>query len=433
MLLRAAKARALLQGRDHALPDDVQHLAEAVLSHRLVLTPEALDLTGDKVVADAVAATPAMCEPPMRGARDTGLLALALGLAAALFDAEPLWVPAVALALLAGGAIGVGRARLARAARPPHAQRAAGMEDEPLEVTLDIRAGTLPLPTGRLVDPLLDAPVALATGRRRSRIRIDARFSRRGRRTLEAPKIVVSDPLSLATRTVQLPPETGDDEVLVLPRIERVQAPRDGDDNRAALARAPRRRPPRSTWTGCARCARARPPRASTGPRSRAARSRWSASSRGRATARPLIVLDPRGASEPEDLDAAVRAAASLTVHLARTGGCSLLLPGDKRPTAVDPTLSGWPHLHARLAVVPDNGRPLLAGLTGRRGDVIYVSARIRSTPPAGVGTAAGARMLVVPRGLAGRRAAFSVAGCHGYALERSRASRRPTVGAGSP
>ena len=60
MLLRAAKARALLQGRDHALPDDVQHLAEAVLSHRLVLAPEALDLTGDQVVADAVAATPAM-------------------------------------------------------------------------------------------------------------------------------------------------------------------------------------------------------------------------------------------------------------------------------------------------------------------------------------------------------------------------------------
>jgi MoxR-like ATPase len=60
MLLRAAKARALLQGRDHALPDDVQHLAEAVLAHRLVLTPEALDLSGGQVVADAVAATPAM-------------------------------------------------------------------------------------------------------------------------------------------------------------------------------------------------------------------------------------------------------------------------------------------------------------------------------------------------------------------------------------
>jgi MoxR-like ATPase len=60
MLLRAAKARALLQGRDHALPDDVQHLAEAVLAHRLVLTPEALELSGARVVSDAVQATPAM-------------------------------------------------------------------------------------------------------------------------------------------------------------------------------------------------------------------------------------------------------------------------------------------------------------------------------------------------------------------------------------
>ena len=34
MLLRAAKAHALVNGRDHALPDDVQALAPAVLSHR---------------------------------------------------------------------------------------------------------------------------------------------------------------------------------------------------------------------------------------------------------------------------------------------------------------------------------------------------------------------------------------------------------------
>jgi MoxR-like ATPase len=60
MLLRAAKARALLQGRDHALPDDVQALAAVVLSHRIVLAPEALDITGEQVVADALAATPAL-------------------------------------------------------------------------------------------------------------------------------------------------------------------------------------------------------------------------------------------------------------------------------------------------------------------------------------------------------------------------------------
>jgi MoxR-like ATPase len=60
MLLRAAKARALLQGRDHALPDDVQALAVIVLSHRIVLAPEALEATGEQVVADALAATPAL-------------------------------------------------------------------------------------------------------------------------------------------------------------------------------------------------------------------------------------------------------------------------------------------------------------------------------------------------------------------------------------
>ncbi len=60
MLLRAAKARALLHGRDHALPDDVQALARAVLAHRLVLAPEALEATGDEVVDDAVDAVPAL-------------------------------------------------------------------------------------------------------------------------------------------------------------------------------------------------------------------------------------------------------------------------------------------------------------------------------------------------------------------------------------
>jgi MoxR-like ATPase len=60
MLLRAAKAHALLAGRDHALPDDVQALAQMVLSHRMVLAPEAIEETGERVVADALAATPAL-------------------------------------------------------------------------------------------------------------------------------------------------------------------------------------------------------------------------------------------------------------------------------------------------------------------------------------------------------------------------------------
>jgi MoxR-like ATPase len=41
-LLRAARAQAALEGRDHVLPDDVQSLAVQVLAHRLLLSPEAM-------------------------------------------------------------------------------------------------------------------------------------------------------------------------------------------------------------------------------------------------------------------------------------------------------------------------------------------------------------------------------------------------------
>jgi MoxR-like ATPase len=60
MLLRAAKAHALINGRDHALPDDVQALAPSVLSHRIMLVPEAAGVAREQIVADAVASTPAL-------------------------------------------------------------------------------------------------------------------------------------------------------------------------------------------------------------------------------------------------------------------------------------------------------------------------------------------------------------------------------------
>jgi MoxR-like ATPase len=60
LLLRAAKAHALLAGRDHAIPDDVQHMSRSVLAHRIVLAPDAYEASGEQIVADAVAATPAL-------------------------------------------------------------------------------------------------------------------------------------------------------------------------------------------------------------------------------------------------------------------------------------------------------------------------------------------------------------------------------------
>jgi MoxR-like ATPase len=59
-LLRVAKARALLDERDYAVPDDVKAVAVAVIAHRLILAPEAraAGLSGADLVRDAVEKTP---------------------------------------------------------------------------------------------------------------------------------------------------------------------------------------------------------------------------------------------------------------------------------------------------------------------------------------------------------------------------------------
>jgi MoxR-like ATPase len=60
LLYRAARARAALDARDHALPDDVQALAHAVFEHRLLLAPGAGEEDRSAVVADALQHTPAL-------------------------------------------------------------------------------------------------------------------------------------------------------------------------------------------------------------------------------------------------------------------------------------------------------------------------------------------------------------------------------------
>ena len=59
-LLRVAKARALADGREYLVPDDVKAMAVPVLSHRLILGPEAraAGLAGADIVADALEKTP---------------------------------------------------------------------------------------------------------------------------------------------------------------------------------------------------------------------------------------------------------------------------------------------------------------------------------------------------------------------------------------
>ena len=354
----------------------------------------------------------------VRGGAATAVLALALAITAALFDAEPLWVPAVALGLLAvamttwvlAAAHGVAMGRTLSARRV--------VEDEPLRVVLSLRAGRLPLPTAVLEDPLLSGPTPVPPGRRAARVRVNVRFARRGRRTLAGSRVTIRDPLGLASVTVTATASApGDDELLVLPRIEPVRASGSGDDSRGA-------RRGRIVVGAEVDVDGVRPLREGTP----ASRIFWPSLARGAepmerrlsadGDSRPLVVLDPRAPNSAEDLDAAVRATASLAVHLAGHGGCALLLPGDRRPAAVEPGLAGWDHLHARLALVTESSRPNLVSLSSRRGALIYVSARRQTRPPQVLAHSPSAgRVLVVPGALPERRAAFAVAGCHGYAL----------------
>ena len=59
-LFRTAQARALLQGRDYVLPDDVKALAEPVLAHRLIvrLSDTSLDKSGRTIVKNLIDTIP---------------------------------------------------------------------------------------------------------------------------------------------------------------------------------------------------------------------------------------------------------------------------------------------------------------------------------------------------------------------------------------
>jgi len=59
-ILRVAKARALADGRSYLEPDDIKAVAVAVLSHRLILAPEARStgLTGEQIVRETLDKTP---------------------------------------------------------------------------------------------------------------------------------------------------------------------------------------------------------------------------------------------------------------------------------------------------------------------------------------------------------------------------------------
>ena len=361
----------------------------------------------------------------MKRAAGSAALGLLLLLCAATFAMRSLYIPGLAFLVLGAGfaawVAGAARgARLLRESGPGTVE-----EDTPWPLRIVVRHGLLPPPGGEVVEPLLREPLRLSrmpVGRDgHRRVRVEVRFGRRGRRSIEACRLIVRDPLALATREI----ECGGDqrEVLVLPRIEPVvpvegggapgvrnRGREGGDAGGAARAPAPEMeldvlrpyRPgapaTRIHWPTLARTGELMERRFVADPRARA-----------------LIVVDSHDPVGERELDSAVRAAASLAYHLARGGGCGVLLPGDRRATMLRPDMRSFAEVHARLALLEPAAAPVTISRRPGAAQIVWVTAShaIPALP-----SRLGAGWVVAPHPLAaGAPAEFRVGGCIGQRL----------------
>ncbi len=354
----------------------------------------------------------------MIGVRSVMRLAIALVVAGLVFASASFLVPGLALALLAGLALAwvAAAAATTRLERLPGPGRVVEGEAYPLRVRIDRRG--LPLPPATLVDDLLPEPVAVGA-RGPAMVSMALRFPRRGRHSLSPPRLRLSDPVRLCER--ELRGRTTHGELLVLPRTEEVRRSDpaaggrdagilDGLDHGAGAAleaaaidleidglRPYRQGSPASRihWRTVARTGHMYERRLVAG-----------------ADAAPLIVLDPHEPQSEAALDQAVRAAASLCMHLAARGGCAVLLSDAVAPTLVDPRLRAWPDVHARLALVEaGQPTPMPRGMSGRAG-AIWVSGATAPRAARPATRLSPGCFVVTPAPALGVPVAFTVAEC---------------------
>jgi uncharacterized protein (DUF58 family) len=349
----------------------------------------------------------------MRRSLAAAALGLSLCLAGGAFGATTLFVPGVALPLLAGTATGwvwlAGwGARVER-----NLSSTAVQEGAPLRATVRAARARVPLP-GVEARAWPGGPLLSVARSRDAGITTEVRFARRGRHELAPASVVIGDPLGLACRTIL----SSADDVLVLPRIEPLQLIDLGG--------------------GATSWGRQGAPALGAGatevdslvvhqPGAPASRIHWPTVARTRTLMErrlvdggdqaPLVVVDPREPSGADALDQALRAAASLCVHLARDGACSLLLPGDRRPARFDRELRGFAESHARLALLePDDGAPPPACLADANTVIWVTAANGRAGSVAQL--RAPVRYLVSPHPRPGWPVRFTVAGCSGQWLD---------------
>ena len=349
-------------------------------------------------------------------------LGVALCLAAGGFGARPLYVPGIALPLLAVGAT-VWVSAAVRGARVIRSLESRAVEEDmPLRVSVCVTRSGVPLP-GAEARPWAGGPAQPLSGSLSgdAPVSASARFPRRGRQALPPASVLISDPLGLCRRTIL----SAGDDVLVLPRVEPLRfAEVDGPG--ANL----RRRRAGAAEAGAADVDSLQPHQ----PGAPASRIHWPTVARtgtlmerrlvAESARSPFLVVDPREPASADALDRAMRAAASLCVHLARGGGCAVVLPGDRRPTRIDGELYGFSELHARLALLhPDAGGPPLGLLIGAT-TVLWVTAATHR-PASLAALRAPLRYLISPHPAAHWPVRFTAAGCGGQQLSRDTASQR--------
>ncbi|MFL5871619.1 MAG: DUF58 domain-containing protein [Solirubrobacterales bacterium] len=364
----------------------------------------------------------------MAGARTAAVLGATLVLAGAGFGTPSLYVAGIGLvALVAVAAVWVELARPSRLDRAPGPARI--VEGDPYPIELTAVGARIPPPAGEIVDPVLGEPIEVGP-RWRGRLSAGPTLWGRGIRRLGPARIEVRDPFGIWSRSVSSAPAG---QLLVLPRIEPVVASGGGSGGASRGSAA--------SVDDAVRASRSdlraielevdglRPYREGT----TASRIHWPAVARSGelierrliagADSSPLVVCDSARPDSEEALDAAVRAAASLCVHLAGLGGCSLLMCGDRRPREIGGDLRGWPEAHARLALVePATSPPTVTGL--RTGTVFWVAGRAGAQLPEGLRSTPAPRWVVVPGEFAD--ATFTVAGCSGRPARRAaRKARR--------
>src|SRR3954447_19336287 len=160
----------------------------------------------------------------MRRAAGSAALGAVLLLCAATFAIRSMYIPGVTFLVLGLGfaiwvTLATAGARLEREPGPATVE-----EDAPWPLRIVVTTGIVPPPGGEVIEPLLKAPLRLSkmgVGRDgKRRVRVEVRFGRRGRRTIQGARLVVRDPLGLAAREIETAAEYA--EVLVLPKIEPV-------------------------------------------------------------------------------------------------------------------------------------------------------------------------------------------------------------------